>query len=126
MPAYPWEKSYQTGPKTEFSPGTPEENLPIIQLITKKNQKIKLTLNPNPTPKPSTSVIQYRHTTVKISLQSEASLKKLSSLLRAPKSSIVSYLHEWETTAMFELGTADSVQNRMGEEIWGIEVFFDL
>jgi hypothetical protein len=38
--------------------------------------------------------------------------------------SIVSYLHEWGTTAMFELGTAgDVLANEMGEEIWDVEVF---
>jgi hypothetical protein len=34
-------------------------------------------------------------------------------------------MHEWGVTAMFELGTADSVPRRdaMGEEIWDVEVF---
>jgi hypothetical protein len=36
----------------------------------------------------------------------------------------VSYLHEWGTTAMFELGTAGGVlANEMGEEIWDADVF---
>jgi hypothetical protein len=36
----------------------------------------------------------------------------------------VSYLHEWGTTAMFELGTVGGVlANEMGEEIWDVEVF---
>ncbi len=36
----------------------------------------------------------------------------------------MSYLHEWGTTAMFELGTVGNVlANEMGEEIWGVEVF---
>ena len=36
----------------------------------------------------------------------------------------MSYLHEWGTTAMFELGTVGGVlPNEMGEEIWDVEVF---
>lgn len=36
----------------------------------------------------------------------------------------MSYLHEWGTTAMFELGTVGGVlANEMGGEIWGVEVF---
>jgi hypothetical protein len=38
-------------------------------------------------PNHTTNVFQYRHITVKISLQSEASLKKLSSLLKVPPAS---------------------------------------
>ena len=35
----------------------------------------------------------------------------------------MSYLHEWGTTAMFELGTVGGVlANGMGGEIWGVEV----
>jgi hypothetical protein len=36
----------------------------------------------------------------------------------------MSYLHEWGTTAMFELGTVGGVlANEMGEQIWDAEVF---
>jgi len=60
---------------------------------------------------------------VKIALQSEASLKRCSSLLKDP-TSIVSYLHEWGTTAMFELGTVgDALASYMSDRAWGFEAF---
>ena len=46
---------------------------------------------------------------MKISLQSEASLKKLSSLLRTPRS-IVGYPYEWGVTVVFGLGTVVGCQ----------------
>ena len=76
-------------------------------------------------PNHTTSVFQYRHTTVKIALQSETSLKRCSSLLKDP-TSIVSYLHEWRTTAMFELGTiGDALASYMSGSVWDFEAFLD-
>ena len=70
--------------------------------------KIKKRSTPTTTPRaqPTANVIQHRHSAVESSLQSEASLEKSSPLLRASQSSIVSYLHEWEATALFGLGAA--------------------
>ncbi|KAF4630670.1 hypothetical protein G7Y89_g7464 [Cudoniella acicularis] len=65
---------------------------------------------------------------VKNSLQSETSLKKYSPLLRDPFS-IVSYLHEWGTTTMFELGTVggaapERVAKWMGR-LGIVDIFFE-
>jgi len=102
---------------------------PPFQVQTPAKQKIKkakdwkLTLNPRTKSKPPNSVIQYRHTTVMISLRSEASLKKLSSLLRGPRS-IVSYLHEWGPTEVFGLGTVGScLATKMDRAPWDADVF---
>jgi len=40
--------------------------------------------------------------------------------------SIVSYLHEWRTTAMFELGTiGDALASYMSGSVWDFEAFLD-
>jgi hypothetical protein len=65
---------------------------------------------------PTASVIQHRHSTVESSLQSEASLKISSPLLRAPQSSIASCLREWGATALFGLGAAAGRSPRRGSE----------
>ena len=67
----------------------------------------KLTPQTTPSTQPTASVIQHRHSTVESSLQSEASLKISSPLLRAPESSIAGYPREWGATALFGLGAAD-------------------
>ena len=83
----------------------------IIEEIGRKElknviKKKRSTPTTTPRAQPTANVIQHRHSAVESSLQSEASLEKSSPLLRASQSSIVSYLHEWEATALFGLGAA--------------------
>jgi len=73
-------------------------------------------------PNHTTSVIQCRHPTVKISLQSEASLKKLSSLLKVPPASWVTYTSgeppQGSNWALLVVSC-----NEMGGDTWYADVF---